>query len=139
MATAAEVVAHSFEAFNRHDLEGFIACYADDMTFASSSGEQLQGKVAWRERTAPAFAMMPDIRIELGKCIADGSSVAVEWTFRGTATNPIQMPDGGPLLPATGKSMAVPVATVYEVRGGLIASEHEYMDTGAMYAQLGLA
>lgn len=139
MVEPAEVVARSFEAFNRHDLEGFFALYQEDMTFASASGERLEGKAAFRARTAPAFEMMPDIHLAIERCFAEGDRVAVEWTLTGTQTGDIQMPNGGALIPATGKSVALPVATVYGVRDGLIASEHEYMDSGAFYAQLGLA
>jgi predicted ester cyclase len=116
-----------------------MACYQDDMSFASGSGERLEGKTAFRERIAANLAMWPDAHLAIDRVVAEGDKVAVEWTLSGTNTAEIQMPTGGPPIPPTGKSVLLGVATVYEVRGGLIASEHEYVDTGLLFSQLGLA
>jgi len=116
-----------------------MACYQEDVSFASGSGERVEGKTAFRERIAAGLAAMPDMHLAIDRVLAEGDRVAVEWTLTGTNTVEMQMPNGGPPIPPTGKSVLLGVATVYEVGGGLIASEHEYLDTGLVFSQLGLA
>lgn len=41
-------------------------------------------------------------------------------------------------IPATGRSVTLHLCDVYEFRDGKALSQHQYLDTGAMMAQLGL-
>lgn len=75
-ATAAEaVVAAQLEAYNRRDLEAFLAFYADDAVLVDYPDTVTQtGKDAMRERYRKRFAN-PNIRAAVVKRIAHGNFV----------------------------------------------------------------
>ena len=73
----ARVAERQIEKFNRRDLEGFMALYADDAIVAEfpSGKVHLQGKAAIRAHYAPAFqgTASPPIRVE--PRVVDGAFV----------------------------------------------------------------
>lgn len=75
--TPASVARRQIEAFNRKDLDAFMALYADDVVvMAFPSGEVLwQGKAAIRQRYQAMFAgpAIPPVRVD--PRIVDGSFV----------------------------------------------------------------
>ena len=58
MSHAARLAQRQLEAYNRHDLDAFLECYADDVVVRDLvSGEvQLEGRAAMRERYGAMFA-----------------------------------------------------------------------------------
>jgi len=74
--TAAEaVVAAQLDAYNRRDLEGFLAFYADDAVLLDYPDKVTQvGKDAMRERYRKRFAN-PNVRATVVKRIAYGNFV----------------------------------------------------------------
>lgn len=99
-----EVAKRQIETFNRHDLDGFMALYADDASIAEfPSGKVLTvGKAAIRERYAPVFkgATVPTVRVD--PRVVDGVFVVDQERWEG---RPGQ------------RNTAV---WMYEIRGGLI-------------------
>jgi hypothetical protein len=76
--TAADTVSRQVAAYNAHDLEGYLACYADDVVVTSGDGEVLmEGLAAVREQYAVWFEQLPDLhaevrhRLELGSWVVD--------------------------------------------------------------------
>lgn len=56
MSEAEAIVQRQVEAFNAHDLDGFCACYSDDVVVLDGSGdEMLRGMEAFRERYRHQF------------------------------------------------------------------------------------
>jgi ketosteroid isomerase-like protein len=73
-----------FDAFNRHDLAGVMACFHSDIVLSSPAGARATGLDAARRRYEQEFATMPDARCELRMVVGrDGRGVA-ESTFRAT-------------------------------------------------------
>jgi ketosteroid isomerase-like protein len=92
-----------FDAFNRHDLDGVMACFHDEVVLVSPAGARTEGLAAARDRYAQEFATMPDAHCELRTVIGrDGRGVAesifratMEGTpVRATGTEMIEFADG---------------------------------------------
>ena len=78
------------EAYNRHDLEAFLAFYAEDVRFYDPPDTlSAQGIAAARERYERRFAETPHVRAVIEKRIVQGAYVIDQelltgWTRGGT-------------------------------------------------------
>lgn len=75
----------------------------------------------------------PDYRIVVEDMIAEGDKVFVRATMHGTQNGPFLE------MPASGKSITVPVADFFRFRNGLIVEHWGVSDSGSMMQQLGSA
>lgn len=85
----ADDLAATFDAFNRHDIEGVMAHFAQDCVFYTVAGPEVFGsKVEGREAVALALAnvwkQMPDARWDHHGHFVHGDRAVSEWTFSGT-------------------------------------------------------
>ena len=88
------------DAFNRHDVDGILAYFADACEWLMARGpdaweaRRLQGKAAIGEVLAARYAVIPDMRWEdMSHFIAAaGDKACSEWTVRGTPS------DGSPRI-----------------------------------------
>ena len=85
----AEDLAATFDAFNRHDVEGVMKCFADDCVFYTVGGPEVYGnKVEGAAAIAKAFAAvwaaMPDAHWDHHSHFVHGDRALSEWTFSGT-------------------------------------------------------
>lgn len=83
----------TFDAFNRHDIDGVMTHFGDDCVFYTVAGDNEYGnKIEGREAIAKAFegvwSTMPDVQwTEHSHFVSeDGTRGVSQWTFR--ATNP---------------------------------------------------
>ena len=72
-----------------------------------------------------------------GRGVEDGELFFSEFTFAGTNTGPLVMPDGTE-LPATGQAVEVRAAEVVHARDGQILQTDMVWDNMAFMTQLGL-
>jgi ketosteroid isomerase-like protein len=89
---AIEVLRSVCAAFDRHDLDGIMAHFADDAVFESPRGpdpwgQRFVGKAAVREGFAGRFAGIPDVRYTEDAHFVDGDRGASEWTLSGTSVD----------------------------------------------------
>jgi uncharacterized protein (TIGR02246 family) len=71
-----DIVQRQVDAYNRHDLEGFLACYAPDAVIQWADGSRrLVGTQEIRARYAPLFASVPAVHAHIA-----GRLRAGEWT-----------------------------------------------------------
>jgi len=116
------------EAYNAPDLDRAALFYAEDCEYVNRSlGIRIEGRGAQRANMQAFLDSFPDRRLRPRRVIADGGGAAVEAEF--VATSP-----GGPGMPPAGQPYDVEMCCVFEVRDGLIATEHDYIDrptTGA--------
>jgi ketosteroid isomerase-like protein len=104
------------DAFNAHDLERLLSLYAEDARHTSpklrakhpTMGGAIQGKPALREWWADAMQRLPNLHYALESVTANDERVFVEYLR--------QTPGEGDL----------PVAEVFDVRGGKIVSSRVY-------------
>ena len=116
------------DAYNEPDLDRAALLYAEDCRYANRSlGISVEGRDAQRANMRAFLEGFPDRRLRPLRVIADEGGVAVEAEF--VATSP-----GGPGMPPAGQPYGVGMCCVFEVRDGLVVSEHDYIDrpqTGA--------
>ena len=104
--TAEEVVRAYTDAANRHDLEAFLALYADDVRKFRFAGEMTsQGIAHNRETYKKAFAAAPNLKIDIVEMIVLGDKVMVHDRVTGR-------PDG----------KTADELTVYQVNDGRITN-----------------
>lgn len=106
----------TFDAFNRHDIDGVMTHFAEDCVFYTVAGEHEYGnKVAGKPAVAKAFesvwAAMPDVQwAEHAHFLSeDGTRGVSQWTFR--ATNP------------DGTRTEVQGADLFRIKGGKIVEK----------------
>jgi ketosteroid isomerase-like protein len=104
-------------AWNRHDVDGLMACMADECVFEASSGPEVAGarhvgRDAVRRAYADVFAAFPDARWNEPRHFVAGDRAVSEWRFTGTTT--------------TGARVEVNGCDVFTLRGGKIAVKNSY-------------
>jgi uncharacterized protein (TIGR02246 family) len=90
------VIERFSELLAESDLEGMLALYEPDATFAPQPGESVSGRDAIRDALAGFLAVRPRIEGTIEKVLEAGdiALVANRWRLNGTA------PDGTPLTMA---------------------------------------
>lgn len=89
MSVTAEQLKETFDAFNRHDIEGVMTHFASDCVFYTVAGAHEYGnKIEGAEAIAAAFsavwAGMKDAEWAEHSHFVAGDRGVSEWTFRGT-------------------------------------------------------
>ena len=106
------VVERLLEAVNAHDLEGMVACFADDYVNETPAHPQrgFRGNQQVRRNWTQIFAGVPDLRARLPRTAVDGDTVWTEWDMSGTR------PDGTAFLMRGVAIFAVADAAVTSAR-----------------------
>ena len=107
----AEDLAATFDAFNRHDIDGVMTHFADDCVFYTVAGPEVYGtRIDGAAATAAAFAgvwaAMPDAHWDPHGHFVHGERAVSEWTFSGTD--------------AEGRRIEAQGADLFTLRGGEI-------------------
>ena len=90
--------------YNAGDVEGLVNLCTEDATRVTPSGT-FEGRAAIHEAASREKAAFPDRTMTVDVCVEQGDTIAAEWTFVGTNTGPLVMPDGTELpRPASGSS-----------------------------------
>jgi len=121
---------------NAGDLEGFLGLYADDAVVVTPEGAY-KGRAAIRDYWYWVSVSFPGSTVTLGKAIEQGDTIAFEYTWAGTNTGPLTLPDGTE-LPATGRRVEVRCIDLGQVRDGKLVVHHLYWDNLDFEAQLGV-
>ena len=70
----ARLAAAQLDAYNRADLEGFVACYSEDVVILDEAGAvTMTGRHEMRARYARLFAAFRDVRAEIITRVVLGS------------------------------------------------------------------
>lgn len=85
----AQDLADTFDAFNRHDVDAVMKCFADDCVFYAVGGPEVYGaKIEGAEAIAAAFsgvwAAMKDAHWDHHSHFVHEDRAVSEWTFSGT-------------------------------------------------------
>jgi predicted ester cyclase len=124
------------ELYNARDLDGCMELYAEDAVQLMPDG-LFEGRTVIQNRLTQELAAFPDIEWGLLSYIEQGDAFADEWTFAGTHTGPLLLPDGTELAP-TGKRLQVRGMEFVRMRGDKIVVDNLYYDNLGVAAQLGL-
>jgi steroid delta-isomerase-like uncharacterized protein len=135
MTQLADQVREYFRALDARELDRAADMLAADCDFIAPgfSTRSPEQAMMWM-RTF--FDACPDIRHEVTAVVADGDRAMTELRVRGTHTGPLQSPAGE--VPATGRTIDLPVANAWRMRDGRVAVYHIYFDRMEFLGQLGL-
>lgn len=125
MTTAADteaLIRRYYDTFNRNDIEGMLACVADDVVHDVNQGERRVGKErfhAYLARMAHHYKERLDgITVMVSQ---DGSRAAAEFNVEGKyLVSETGLPD------AKGQRYALPAGAFFAVRDGRIARVTTY-------------
>ena len=116
------LVRRYYDAFNRGDSEGMLACLSDDVVHDVNQGERRAGKDAFRAfnaRMAHCYAEKLEGIVVMAA--PDGGRAAAEFNVTGTYKNT----DEG-LPPASGQSYVLPAGAFFAIKGGQITRVTNY-------------
>lgn len=131
-------VRESIDAFNRGDASGYASHYARDARLIGPFfPEPLVGRDAIEQTAAAMSQAFPDMRWSIVTLLENTHRVACELHIEGTHDGLLPTPEGP--VPATGQTVSFDVLEILEFdNDGLVIEHREYMDPGALMAQLGL-
>jgi ketosteroid isomerase-like protein len=84
MTPEEQLIQRYFEAFNRHDIEGVMACYHEEPVLVSPAGKRCTGRAEVRRSYETEFAMFPDAHCDLRMCTGNSGRGVAESFFHGT-------------------------------------------------------
>lgn len=86
MASPVEVVERLAHATSEHDLEGIVACFAEDYVNETPAHPQrsFEGREQVRRNWQQILAGVPDITAQIPTIAVDGNTVWSEWQMSGT-------------------------------------------------------
>jgi predicted ester cyclase len=79
---------------------------------------------------------LPDAAFEIDRWVEEDDAAVAVGRYTGTHTGPLVGPMGE--IPATGRAVDVPFATMFEARDGQISAHRAYWDNATFMMQLGL-
>lgn len=122
-----------FDSFNSHDPVATAALFAADAVLDDVAAP---GRLVGREQIAAVYARnlaaFPDATARVERMVAEGDTVVVEWTLRGTHK--------GRLLgiPATGRPITITGVSLMRFREGRPVADTRVWDLGGLLRQIGL-
>ena len=84
MTPEEQLIQRYFDAFNRHDIEGVMACFHEEPTLVHADGKRLAGRQEVRRSYETDFAMSRDVRCDLRMCTGNSGHGVAESLARGT-------------------------------------------------------
>jgi ketosteroid isomerase-like protein len=80
------VIHRYFDAFNRHDIEGVMACFHEQPVLIGVNDKRCAGRAEVRRSYEAEFAMFPEGHCDLRMCTGNGGHGVAESLFSGTRT-----------------------------------------------------
>jgi ketosteroid isomerase-like protein len=84
MTSEEQLIQRYFDAFNRHDLEGVMACFHDEAVIIGPTGKRCAGRAEVRRSYETEFAVFPDGHCDLRMCTGNSGRGVAESFFHGT-------------------------------------------------------
>jgi len=136
MDTNLRLLEYYVERYNAGDLDACMELYAENASQRMHDGI-FEGVDAIRGRLARDLEAFEDAKYVVESFFAQGDEFADQWTFTGTNTGPLRLPDGS-VIPPTGRPVEIKGMEYVKVRDGKIVVDNLYYDFMAAVAQLGL-
>jgi steroid delta-isomerase-like uncharacterized protein len=126
------------DAFNNGDWEQLRASLATDSLYDELG---TQRKIEGPEKIVELFkawkTAFPDAVGSVTSAMASGNRAALEVTWKGTHTGPLETPEG--TIPASGKRQETPAAFFFAFDGDKIKESRHYFDSMTLLKQIGAA
>ena len=90
-ATPEALVQVQLDAYNAHNLDAFVACYAQNVEFWTMDGKvnPEKGAAAMRKGYAELFAQFPKVKVKVLRRISQGAYVIDQQEADGMGPNPV--------------------------------------------------
>jgi steroid delta-isomerase-like uncharacterized protein len=124
------------DAFNSGDWEQLRAGLASDSRYDELGTER---KIEGPEKILELFkawkTAFPDAAGTVTSAVASGNKAALEVTWKGTHTGPLETPEG--TIPASGKRQETPAAFFFAFEGDKVKESRHYFDSMTLLKQIG--
>jgi len=134
--TNKELLDRYVELYNAGDLDACMELYAEDASQRMHDGI-FEGVHDIQTRLARDLTAFEDATYVVDSFFAAGDEFADEWTFTGTNTGPLRLPDGTE-IPPTGRTVEIKGMEYVKLQDGKIVIDNLYYDFLAAVVQLGL-
>jgi steroid delta-isomerase-like uncharacterized protein len=124
-------VRRGFEALNERNWTAFDALCAPDFVFHNAS-TTMQGLEAYKQFILMYLTAFPDARFTIEDLIAEGDTVVVRYTARGTHQGSLMA------IPPTGKQASVTTIGIFRISHGIAVEEWVNNDDLGLLQQLGV-
>lgn len=84
MTPEEQLIQRYFDAFNRHDIEGMMACFHEEPVIIGPNARRCAGRAEVRRSYESEFTMFPDARCDLRLCTGNSGRGVAESLFHGT-------------------------------------------------------
>lgn len=128
------LVTRMFDAIDNARYDQLTTAVWEDVEHTNPMAT-MHSAAEWAEFSRNWATAVPDGRHTVTRVLQDGDWGAIEGSYRGTHTGPLQTPQGE--LPATGRSVELAFGGFGHVRDGRLDVVHVYMDLLSVMAQLG--
>ena len=133
MSNAASIHRELLDAWNRRDFQTYRSLLHPDYSYTGGDGKELTGGPDTGLGVARMYAeAFPDATTEIKKVVVQGDTAVAEFVARGTHKGDLMG------VKPTGKRVEITICNIIELRDGKAYREREYMDTLAMFSQLGI-
>jgi steroid delta-isomerase-like uncharacterized protein len=129
--TLKEFAKKYFDYLDRRDLEGLKTLFDPNAKFNGLAPQTLD-REGVKAAMSALFTAFPDSRMPYDDIIAEGDTVAIRHSFRGTHRAPFQN------IPATGKAVVVTAIVTLKVQGGKVTAGWLNADFFSLLQQLGV-
>jgi len=133
MAGSRDIIMRHIEAFNAHDQDADPWAADAQMVAPGASVSGRDEVLGFLSAVQEAF---PNGRLEVKQLLAEGPAAAAEGSFERTHDGVLHTPNGD--VEPTGRPVGFRWASVYEVDGEELKSEHLFFDQMDLLGQLGL-
>ena len=130
------VVTAMLAAWDRKDLEGVMAGYADDVVVRGPGGTRVQGADAAREMFGQLLGAYDGGHSKVLQQFVDGDYVITEWRDVTEHTGALTLATGES-IEATGRTVSQEIVFIHHVVNGKIVEETAYFDRHAFLQQIG--
>ena len=131
-----KIAREQIDAFNKGDWERLRAMLASDCRYDEFG---TQRKIKGPEKIVELFkawkTAFPDAVGTVTSAVAGGNKAALEVTWKGTHTGPLETPEG--TIPASGKRQETPAAFFFTFEGDKIKESRHYFDSMTLLKQIG--
>jgi steroid delta-isomerase-like uncharacterized protein len=126
------------DAFNAGDWEQLRATLASDARYDElGTQRQIEGPEKIVELFKGWKTAFPDAAGTVTSAVASGNKAALEVTWKGTHTGPLESAEG--TIPASGKRQETPAACFFTFEGDKIKESRQYFDSLTLLKQIGAA
>jgi steroid delta-isomerase-like uncharacterized protein len=130
------LVEQHYRNLSTGNLDAEDDLFSPDLVHVDPAVGTIPGLDGFKAYVRAFHAAFPDERHTLSSLVESGGMVAAEGIFTGTHSGPLVGPAGQ--VPATGRTVRLPFADVFEVEQGRIKRHRLYYDQLSFLAQLGL-